>query len=308
MRPRSRTAVGSPPIGAGAAEAIRETLRRDSIPSTRPAGSDHHPEDRLARKALCVGISDYPGVPGDLPGAANDARAWARLLVGHYDFAPADVRLLLDERATRRELLAALDALLAGARSGDVLVLTCSAHGTYVPDRDGRSPSYDEALCPYDYRDNLIVEDELAERFAALASGVRLSFVSDAGHTGAASRFEPPGAVRRARFLAPEEWGGVSLPRLETVPPRRGVRPEPRRGALRLAACGPHQSAYDAGFGDAHHGAFTHFALRAIREQRFDLTWADLHARAGELLVDAGFAQDPRLEGDPALRKRRVFS
>ena len=38
----------------------------------------------MARKALCVGINDYPGNESDLRGCVNDARAWAELLVERF--------------------------------------------------------------------------------------------------------------------------------------------------------------------------------------------------------------------------------
>jgi hypothetical protein len=261
----------------------------------------------MARKALCVGINDYPGLEGDLRGCVSDARAWAALLSGHYGFAASDVRLLLDREATRAALLGGLDRLLAGARPGDVLVFTSSCHGTYVPDRDGAEPAYDAALCPYDYRSNLVLEDELCERFANVPAGVRLVFVCDACHAGAVSRHAPPGAgYRRARFLAPEEWGGRSFDDVARVRPR--ASPAAARNDLLLAGGRAHQYCYDARFGDAHHGALTYYALQAIREQGYELSWAELHALVCERMAGARFPQQPRLEGRDEDRKRRVFS
>jgi len=262
----------------------------------------------MARKALCVGIDDYPGVAGDLRGCGNDARAWAGLLTAHYDFAASDVRLLLDGQATRAAILGGLDRLLAGARAGDVLVYTHSSHGTYVPDRDRSEPRYDEALCPYDYRWNLIIDDELRERFANLADGVQLVFVSDSCQSGAVSRFTDAAGGRRARFLAPEEWGGRSFEDVAHVRPRRAKQPGSARQEILLAGCKPHQYAYESRFGAVHHGALTYHALQAIRENGYHLSYADLHARLCELLADARFAQDPRLEGRDGNEKRRVFS
>jgi len=65
----------------------------------------------MARKALCVGINDYPGMENDLNGCVNDAQAWARLLVEHYGFASRDVTLLLDSKAIRSSIVCALKAL-----------------------------------------------------------------------------------------------------------------------------------------------------------------------------------------------------
>jgi len=32
----------------------------------------------MSKRAVCVGINDYPGVENDLNGCVNDARAWER--------------------------------------------------------------------------------------------------------------------------------------------------------------------------------------------------------------------------------------
>ena len=91
----------------------------------------------MTKKALCVGINDYPIAGMDLKGCVNDAKAWSALLRKQYDFPSADVRVLLDKAATHEQVIDGLKALLAGARSGDVLVFTNSSHGTYVAD-DGQ--------------------------------------------------------------------------------------------------------------------------------------------------------------------------
>ena len=42
----------------------------------------------MTKKALCVGINDYPIAGMDLKGCVNDAKAWSTLLRKHYDFCP----------------------------------------------------------------------------------------------------------------------------------------------------------------------------------------------------------------------------
>ena len=259
----------------------------------------------MACKALCVGINDYPGVEGDLRGCVNDAQAWARLLVEHCG---AEAKLLLDAQATRLAILGALDGLLEAARAGDLIVFTNSSHGTYVADADGNQERYDEAICPYDYLSNLIVDDELRERFAVLPNGVQAVFISDTCHSGTVSRLAPVGyGYRRARFLAPEEWGGRSLPE-DALRRSRARQPESGGSEILLAGCKANQYAYDALLGGTYHGAMTYFAIQAIREQGMRLTYADLHARLCESMVEGNFAQDPQLEGRDENKKRLVFS
>ena len=171
----------------------------------------------MAKKALCVGINDYPYDGSDLNGCINDAMGWAELLVGHYDFPASDVRLMLDAEATKANILAALKNLLAGAKSGDVLVFTNASHGTYIADTSGDEPRYDEAICPYDCATNLIVDDELRELFTGLTKGVHLVVISDSCFSGTvtASRWARTCPASSCRMtggcasLTRRSWGGL---------------------------------------------------------------------------------------------------
>jgi Caspase domain len=104
--------------------------------------------------------------------------------MSHYDFPRADVKLITDAEATKANMIAGIKGLLAGAKSGDVLVFTNSSHGTYIADTSGDEPSYDEALCPYDVAGEVLKDDELRELFAELTQGVRLTVLSDSCHYG----------------------------------------------------------------------------------------------------------------------------
>ena len=54
-----------------------------------------------------------------------------------------------------------------------MLVFTNSSHGTYLADTDGDEDRFDEAMCPWDCDDRLIVDDELRALFDELPAGVR---------------------------------------------------------------------------------------------------------------------------------------
>jgi hypothetical protein len=165
----------------------------------------------MTKKAVCVGINDYPYDGNDLNGCVNDAKAWAELLISSFDFPQADVKLLLDAEATKSNILTHIKVLLTGARSDDVLVFTNSSHGSYIADTSGDEPLYDEVLCPYDIADNALVDDELRELFADLPKDVRLTVVSDSCFSGTVTRAAVidnlPGLRvpddRRVRFLSP---------------------------------------------------------------------------------------------------------
>jgi hypothetical protein len=270
----------------------------------------------MARKALCVGINDYPGEGSDLNGCVNDAKAWAALLVDHYDFASSDVKILLDAEATKSAMISGLKALLLGARSGDALVFTNSSHGTYVADTDGDEPTYDEALCPYDTDENLIVDDELRELFAGLPAGVDLTVISDSCHSGTVTRAAVSENLpirtpddRRVRFLHPSLIGRKILSNPWKATDRSRLKhPQSKMKDLLLSGCTPSEYSYDALIGGKYHGAMTYYALQAIRDAEYAITWRQLHSRLGVLLEDGGYPQHPQLEGTTARKRRRVFS
>jgi hypothetical protein len=271
----------------------------------------------MAKRALCVGINDYPGADNDLAGCVNDAHAWSALLRERYGYPAADVRLLLDAQATRAAILEGLTWLLAGARPGDQLVFTNSSHGTYVADESG-DEAYDEALCPYDAAEGLILDDELRERFAALPEGASLVVIADNCHSGSITRARldagaaaaVDGESRRARFLNPAAIGRRVLADPWKARKRRsvGAVPQAQMRELLLSGCSPREYSYDARFGGRSHGAMSYFALRAIDEADGELSWAELHARVRESLDEAGYPQHPQLEARPELKKRRIFT
>jgi len=101
------------------------------------------------RKALVVGINDYPGVP--LRGCINDANAIAGVLETHGDGSPNfAVRLLTSpsDSIDRATLRGAIDSLFLG--DSDIALLYFSGHGIikssggYIVTRDFKR--YDEGI------------------------------------------------------------------------------------------------------------------------------------------------------------------
>jgi hypothetical protein len=269
----------------------------------------------MAKRALCVGINDYPGNANDLNGCVNDARAWSHLLSGRYGFPAGDVTVLLDAQATKANMMAALKALLAGAKSGDILVFTNSSHGTYAADRAG-DETYDEAICPYDCDTNLILDDELRELFSSVPAGVSLAVIADCCHSGTLTRAAVADAVpgmrvpdeRRVRFLNPAHIARAVLQDPWTAR-ARGKQKYLQAGMkeLLLSGCRSTEYSYDARIDGVYHGAMSAMALRAIGENP-QITWQQLHTRLQSLLDAADYPQHPQLEGTAANKKKPVFT
>ncbi|HWS88937.1 MAG TPA: caspase family protein [Pyrinomonadaceae bacterium] len=272
------------------------------------------PPRRAPKRALCVGINDYPYDGSDLNGCVNDSRAWAELLISKYGFASSDVRVLNDAEANKKNVLAALKDLVAGARDGDVLVFQNSSHGSYVAEVGGDEPTYDEILCPYDIDANEIRDDELREIFAGVRSGVRLSVILDNCFSGTATRAligEGMGMRtpddRRRRFLSPALRGRRILENPWAARPKsEGKYPESKMNEVLLTGCTDREYSYDAYFNGVYHGAMTYYALQAIRQSNYKLTYAQLHSRLLNLITD--YPQHPQLEGKKDNKRRQIFT
>ncbi len=271
----------------------------------------------MEKKALCVGINDYPYEGNDLNGCVNDANAWADLLVDHYGFPRDNVTLMLDAEATKANILAHLDGMVTGAKPGDMLVFTNSSHGTYVADTSGDEEKYDEAMCPYDCEDNLIVDDELRELFAKLAKGVILNIISDSCFSGTVTRAAVaefiPGLKtpddRRVRFLNPALMGREVLVNPWRAKPKGKTKyPESKMKEVLLSGCTDKEYSYDALIGGTYHGAMTYYALQAIQGANYQITFQQLHKRLLFLLDNEGYNQHPQLEGKTANKKKQIFT
>lgn len=270
----------------------------------------------MAKYALCMGINDYPGTGSDLAGCVNDAKDWAKILKGR-GFA---VKQLLDRQATGKAMRSAMQATIGAAKSGDLVVIQYSGHGSFVPDKDGDEPDgTDECLCPWDIeRKGPITDDEIFDLYSAGAKGVRIFMISDSCHSGTVARFAPittpptmkgKGApVRKVRFLPP----GAFLSKAEAAKLglRRAMRrssPPGRYAGLLLAGCQDTEYSYDAYFQGKPNGAFTFVALRALSSLPAKATYMEWFSAIRKVLPSQQYPQTPNLYGSSSMKKWRVL-
>lgn len=267
----------------------------------------------MTKRALCIGINDYPGTDSDLGGCLNDARDWRDILQKEYDFVL--VSSLWDRAATKVGIIVAMKKLLwSESRRGDLAVITYSGHGTWVPDKnkdeaDGR----DECLCPWDIGTSgaVITDDELYELFRGTPRGVKIVMISDSCHSGTVTRFCPPipGASRRVRYLAPDHFLDDRARKKATKFEATAPRGYSRNQCLLLAGCKDTEYSYDATFGPKKrpNGAFTRVALDVLKTEGPTIyqQWYDLMR---ERLPSQSHPQTPQIQGTPTMRKWRIFA
>lgn len=168
-------------------------------------------------RAVVVGIDDYQNFRS-LHGAKADATDLADALTQ----GGAQVTTLLDSQARRAAVVAALDALVASSRKGDLAIVAFAGHGTRVPEYDfpgwkGVEPggmNEEFVLGAYSHSrvgtSEVVINKEMKAWIARLdAKGVEVLFVADTCFGGGLVRHYDP------RTAPPAERGVPSVDRPE---------------------------------------------------------------------------------------------
>jgi hypothetical protein len=267
-------------------------------------------EASMGKYALCIGINDYPGQDDDLSGCVNDVADWSEAL----DARGFKVTALLDDKATKKAMVSAITKLVTDAKSGDICILQYSGHGSFVADESGdESDGKDEVLCPCDIGANVyLTDDELYEIFEKQKSGVKLIFLSDSCNSGTVARMakmvDVPAKAPKSRLLPPRAFlKGEKLKAAELLARTRTTRSRPHR-ALLISGCQDVQTSADAWFNDRANGAFTYYALKALKGLPKSATYQSWHRAIGKYLPSHAYTQAPNIYGSATQRAWKVFS
>ncbi|HYW82092.1 MAG TPA: caspase family protein [Spirochaetia bacterium] len=285
------------------------------------------------KRALLVGINDYPGTQNDLHGCVNDITNLYDVLVKYFGFASTDVVMLSDKRATKQAILDGLKSLITKSAAGDNAVFHYSGHGSQVRDTEGDelADGLDEIICPWDFDwdGTYIKDDDFAVIFSGLAKGVSLEVILDSCHSGTGTREmiidrtslrgQQAGLLDektlwasshciRPRYLAPPADIALRADDIfgDTLKTRRICREGVLNHVL-WAACRSDQYSADAEVGGKPGGAFTYFFCRHIRDTAGKVSRSDLIKLVRASLKHEGFSQVPQLECPEDHRKTEVF-
>lgn len=248
--------------------------------------------------ALCVGINSYP--QNSLQGCVNDAGVWA----GELSRRGYRVTSLLNTEATGVNIRAKLAELTESLRFGDKLVFTYSGHGTYGHDASGDEyDDRDEAICPVDcFTKGMLYDDELQVILGSRRYGSRVLMVMDSCHSGTVNKFletdtlSPVLTERRIRFIPPGE-----LP--FRVNPVDRVKAPAFKTITLLSGCKDDEYSYDAYINQGYTGAFTYYAIKALREGN-PKTLNSWSKKIKAFLPSTTYPQSPQLSGTVYQRSR----
>ena len=149
-------------------------------------------KDKIMPKGISIHIAlehfdpnEYGGNKGRLLGCKKDMQDMEKIAI-YQEF--DSIQLLLNEDATRDNVVNAITSASSSLKSGDILFLTYSGHGTFFEDEDGdedidseEEKAHDEAWCLYD---GFLLDDELHYFWTLFEDGVRIFMISDSCHSG----------------------------------------------------------------------------------------------------------------------------
>ena len=167
--------------GAKVAKGLTNSTEMFSTLSTKPK-----------RRALLVGINDYPDPANRLEGCVNDVFLMSSVLQ-ESGFAPEDIRVVLNERATAAAIVDRLHWLLDDVETADERVLFYSGHGAQMPVY-GVSDEVDhmnECLVPYDFDwtpQHAVTDKHFYNLYSQLPYDCYFAAIFDCCHSGGMTR------------------------------------------------------------------------------------------------------------------------
>lgn len=223
------------------------------------------------QRALLIGVSEYEANLTPLAGARNDVFLIRELLVQKYGFDPANIRILLDDEATRAQVLGALAQISEIARSDDIVLVHYSGHGSQAPDTNGDEPDgFDETIVPYDARTPGvpdITDDELNDLIGRIKAQ-SVVVILDSCHSGTGTRGGP--SLVTQRWVAPDTRKDL----YKSTVSRQVVTLPISEQHVFFAAAQEHESELDGPFGpdDLRLGLFTAAMVGVLANSRNDVS------------------------------------
>jgi|CXWL01.1.fsa_nt_gi hypothetical protein len=161
---------------------------------------------RAAKRALLIGINEYPNEKDRLEGCVNDVFLMSSVLQ-ECGFDPESIRVCLNDRATTQGMLERLAWLLDDPRPGDERLFYYSGHGARLPSygADGEPDHHLEALVPWDFDwtpQRAITDEQIHQLYSQLPYDMHFAMVLDCCHSGGMHR---DGAAKARGITPPDD-------------------------------------------------------------------------------------------------------
>lgn len=280
------------------------------------------------RTALLVGIN-YRGTESELNGCYNDVVNVSQYLRSTLGYAAGSITVLTDGNRgttgtasplppTRQNMIAGLNALVAGMIPGDEAVFHFSGHGSLVRDTNGdEATGLDSCLCPLDYAEpasaggGIITDDEIRTLLVnKVPRGARLYVILDCCHNGTGCdirfKYEDFSILLSPPSARTPVWR--TLQRAFTNPKYTETAGE----VYMISGCRDEQTSADAYINNAFAGALTYAVFSILRANQATIrtySWSALLRDVRHFMRVNKYTQIPQLmTGQMISPARPVFS
>ena len=138
----------------------------------------------IPKKYACLVGVNYENTSSELNGCVNDVNNFKNVLTSKFNYTNDNITLLLNENATKTNILSNFRTLMENANAGDNLCFSFSGHGYYRYDVEREEKdSKDELIVSNDMQS--VTDDEFRELIDTyLKDGVNLFCLFDNCHSG----------------------------------------------------------------------------------------------------------------------------
>ena len=265
--------------------------------------------------ALLIGINKYEPPPGvkvsdsrpdfqDLKGPVHDLEEINNLIQTKYRFPKSNISILLNEKASRQNILASFESLLYKSKKGDIVFIYYAGHGSRVNNSlSAEDDKIDESIVPADvWKPGVqdIRDKTLAAVFNKFVDkGVILTCIFDCCHSG---------SIGRGYQSSPPRFRFMSSPNYDIKDASNPPRPEskPNSNFLILSACQDQDLAAEFDASTGTYGIFTYALLQALYQQSTDAPVHTLFSAASAIIATR-IKQPPAMDGDEARMRGTLF-
>ncbi|MBL8148738.1 MAG: caspase family protein, partial [Blastocatellia bacterium] len=276
--------------------------------------------------ALLVGINAYPSTVDSLSGCVNDVQNMEAFLEGWVDrnSFQLEIKKLIDEQATRNNIVEGFRTHLCQATSSDVALFFFAGHGSqertlpqllhFEPDR------LDETLVCWDSRQHKgwdLADKELAWLISEVSNkNPHIVIILDCCHSGSGTRQER-GKIRRiskqtksrpedSYLFNIEEFVQTNSIDFSETPSGWSLGNKGRH--VLLAACESGQTAKEYKDKEGKDcGRFSYFLIETLNKSNGQLTYKELMTHTSALVCRVTSEQTPQLEAPTREDINRFF-
>jgi hypothetical protein len=266
------------------------------------------------RTAFLVGIN-YRDTESELNGCYNDVVNVSQYLRSTLGYAPGAISIITDGNRgavgtasalppTRQNIIAGLNALVAGMIAGDEAVFHYSGHGSLVRDTNGdEATGFDSCLCPVDYATpasaggGMITDDEIRTLLInRIPRGARLYVILDCCHNGTGCdiryKYEDFSVLLSPPSARTPVWRTIQRTYLQ------GKYAETAGEVYMISGCRDEQTSADAYINNAFAGALTYAVFSILRANQATIrsySWSALLRDVRQFMRVNKYTQIPQL-------------